>query len=127
MKYVFHVAFITLIVIGWLADSVDYPNIALLVWTGALVAVSIMLYRLREQNRAWYGALEFVIAIVGFFMLLKALHDNYHGAADAPTIVRMGLLFAAIYVMVRALDNISAGLRGTNTQSLWDSFLKLGS
>jgi len=126
MKYIFHIAFIALIVIGRLADSADYPNTALLVWTAALVAVSIMLYRLREQNRAWYGALEFVIAAASFFMLLKGLHDNYRGAADAPIIVRMGFLFAAIYVMVRAFDNIGAGFKGTKTEGRWNSFFKLG-
>ena len=127
MKYASNVAFLVLILLGWLADSADYPTIAIAVWSVSLVAVSVMLYRLREQYRAWYGALEFVIALAGFSIVLKGLHENYRGSADAPLLARIGFLFAAIYVMVRALDNIGAGLKkGSKLQAKWNAIFQIG-
>lgn len=35
----------------------------------------------------------------------------------------MALLFASVYVMIRALDNIGAGLKGTEAGKSWDSAL----
>jgi hypothetical protein len=41
--------------------------------------------------------------------------------ADQPLTTRMALLFASVYVMIRALDNIGAGLKGTKSGEWWEA------
>jgi hypothetical protein len=114
-----------LLAVGAVADGLNAPTVALLIWTMALCIISGLLYRAREQSRVVYGALEFVVALIGFFYLLRSLHDNFHGAGEAPIITRMGLMLAAIYVMVRALDNIGVGLKGTKLEGRWKAIFQI--
>ncbi|QQO23859.1 hypothetical protein JJB98_30275 [Bradyrhizobium diazoefficiens] len=92
-----------------------------IVATFAVFSIALMLYRLREKWRLFYGLLELGVSIIGGFLVLQSFASNSHGIADQPLITRMALLFASVYVMIRALDNISAGLKGSEAGEWWDS------
>jgi hypothetical protein len=83
-----------------------------------------MLYRLRERHRVWYGCLESLVALAGVVYLLKGLAENLHDMADAPLVARMAVIFAAVYVMVRALDNIGSELKDSKVAGRWNWILK---
>jgi hypothetical protein len=89
--------------------------------TFAVFSIAVLLYRLREKGRFFYGLLELAVSIIGGFLVLQSFAMNSHGVADQPLITRMALLFASVYVMIRALDNIGTGLKGTQAGEWWDS------
>lgn len=89
--------------------------------TFAVFSIAVLLYRLREKRRLFYGVLELVVAIISGFLVLQSFAQNSHGVADQPLITRMALLLASVYVMIRALDNIGAGLKDTEAGQWWDS------
>jgi hypothetical protein len=89
--------------------------------TLAIFSIAVLLYRLRERKRLFYGLLELAVSIVGGFLVLQSFASNSHRIAEEPLITRMALLFAAIYVMIRALDNIGTGLKGSPAGEVWES------
>lgn len=92
-----------------------------IVSTFAVFSIAVLLYRLREKRRLFYGLLELVVSIVSGFLVLQSFSLNYHGIADQPLITRMALLLASVYVMIRALDNIGTGLKGTPAGERWEA------
>jgi hypothetical protein len=88
--------------------------------TVAVFSIAVLLYRLREKKRLFYGLLELGVSIISGFLVLQTFASNSHGIAEQPLITRMALLFASVYVMIRALDNIGTGLRGTEAGEWWD-------
>jgi hypothetical protein len=92
-----------------------------IVATLAVFSIAVLLYRLREKKRLFYGLLELGVSIISGFLVLQSFAANSHGVADQPLITRMALLFASVYVMIRALDNIGVGLKGTEAGEWWES------
>jgi hypothetical protein len=123
----FLLAYLVLVALGGFAGWGGAHNVALALWTLSLLVMSAMLYRLREMWRAWYGGMEFGVALVGFFLVLKSFYENLHGMADESILTRMAILFAAVYVMIRALDNIGTGLKGTKFEGRWKAIFQIGS
>jgi hypothetical protein len=100
-----------LLIAGWAGLMFDYPRIGLAICTAAVLPVAANLYRLRCKDKFTYGIFELVVA-VGFFYFLSV--GFYEKPAEPMTVQlitgRVLTFFAAIYFMVRALDNIGQGL-----------------
>jgi hypothetical protein len=95
MRFVLGIAaaFSSLLALGALALRLEAPIIAFIIWTLCLTLLSVLFCRLREKDRVWYGGFEFIVVLVGFFLVLKSLHENLAGG---PVLTRMGLLFASV-------------------------------
>lgn len=83
----------------------------LVVLSISAVPLAGMFYWVRRRHRLSYGITEMLIAIAGLYVLMlgivfKAEPEPYAGLIGARAITFM----AAVYVMVRAFDNIGEGL-----------------
>lgn len=84
--------------------------------TGAVLPIAASLYRLRCKNKVAYGSFELVVAIGFFYFLTLGIYkEAYQPLTLELLLSRMLTFFAAIYFMVRALDNIGQGLTGASS------------
>jgi hypothetical protein len=115
MKIILICAFVMLafIVLGQIAMFANAPHVAVALWSLALLAIGVLLYRLRSRNRLWYGGLEFLVALAASYFVLLNLYQNAALITVELILGRMVILLAAVYVMVRALDNIGGALPQT--------------
>lgn len=126
-----------------------YPGLSIAVMTYSyaltvsLLFAGVALYALRRSFRLLYGAVEIAIAIVVIYISFKAsaliidslgaqvvirVFGNEQSVRLPPTSQEYERAFssilqvaAALYILVRGLDNISAGLpTGSRAQVLWD-------
>jgi hypothetical protein len=112
MKVILIGAFVMLglIALGQIAMYAGAPHLAIAFWSLALLAIGVLLYRLRLRNRLWYGGLELLVALTALYFVLLNLYQHEAPLTWELIVSRMVILFAAIYVTVRALDNIGAAL-----------------
>ena len=95
---------------------------ALAIWTLAVLPLAAALYRLRRRNRVWYGGFELTIAVGFFYFLLVGIDSGWPKPMSLELILnRMLTFFAAIYFMVRALDNIGEGLAASKFKQRRDT------
>lgn len=97
--------------LGQAAMSGGAPHIAIGLWCFAMLAIGLLFYRLRLRSRLWYGGFELLIALAASYFVLLNLYQHAAGLAVQTLIGRIIILFAAVYVMVRALDNVGQALR----------------
>jgi len=112
MKIIITCAFVMLLLItlGQAAMYANAPHLAIALWSLALLAIGVALYRLRLRNRLWYGGFELVVALAASYFVLLNLYQHVAPFAAELIVTRMVILFGAVYVMVRALDNIGGAL-----------------
>jgi hypothetical protein len=68
-----------------------------------ILVVGILLYLLRERKRVWYGCVEVVFAIAyGLYAINKVETVGY---------IETISIIAAVYLVVRGIDNIVEGLK----------------
>ena len=97
------------------------PRLSLFVLSLSAVPIAAMLYWVRRKHRLSYGITEMMMAIAGLYALMLAIvfkdapADGYLSLISERTISFM----AAVYVMVRAFDNIGEGLPARFAQ-VWD-------
>lgn len=88
------------------------PRGALFVLSLSAVPIAAMFYWVRRRHRLAYGITEMVMAVSGLYALMLAIvfkdasASSFLGQVSTRTISFM----AAVYVMVRAFDNIGEGL-----------------
>jgi hypothetical protein len=92
-----------------------------LFWSLAATPFAVAFYRMRDINRGMYGAFELLIAFASLYVGIWRF-------ASAPSPISFEhvatvwlFLWLAIYFMVRALDNIGVGLRGSKYEVLWQA------
>lgn len=89
------------------------PHIAVAVCTFSMLAVAAGLYRLRSMNRLMYGLFELFIALGFFYFLVLGMLEAPREPMTMRLLTSRALtMFAAVYFMVRAFDNIGQGLTG---------------
>jgi uncharacterized protein with PQ loop repeat len=113
-------ALLLLAAMGELAQLAGSRPIALAIWTLAVLPVTISLYRMRRRERIWYGCLEMAVAFGFFYFLLVGFDSEVPISAQLIT-NRTLIMFAAIYFMVRALDNIGEGLPASKFKQHWEA------
>ncbi|ACI54420.1 hypothetical protein Rleg2_1126 [Rhizobium leguminosarum bv. trifolii WSM2304] len=94
------------------------------IYTGSL---GIVLYWIRENARLLYGLLEIVFAMVLIEFTVVNLLLSGHGPKIEDgfqmlfrTAGASAQFFGGLYVLVRGLDNVGQGLRGTRFEKTWD-------
>jgi hypothetical protein len=87
------------------------PHAALILATLAMLPVAVSFYRLRLRYRLWYGCFELAVALGFFYFLLVNFFASGRPFEFELVTGRSLALFAAIYFMIRALENIRAGLK----------------
>jgi hypothetical protein len=102
--------------------------VLLFVWVAGFIFVGIGLYMVRRGARLIYGILE---TMAGIGAIVAALINTIRILATKPEenlfigqnrFVAVFLLAAAIYVLVRGLDNIGEGLvDGSMAQKRWNA------
>jgi hypothetical protein len=123
----------TCFLIGWILTE-RFPSfegsvwVLLIVWVTGLIFVGIGLYMVRRGARLIYGILE---TMAGVGAIVAALINTIRILATKPEesffigqnrFVAFFLLAAAIYVLVRGLDNIGEGLAdGSKAQRKWNA------
>jgi hypothetical protein len=70
-----------------------------------------------------YGLLELVVGVVGAYFVLRSMSGDANGLTDSVLYLRMTLMFASVYVIVRAFDNIGVGLKGTRFEPHWKKLI----
>ena len=85
----------------WVKSS---GNAGLAVGTASLLAIGIALYLLRARKRRLYAATELAFAAVAAFFAVR----NLQQADTVPALLQMA---AAVYLVVRGLDNFAQGHR----------------
>ncbi|WP_441242532.1 hypothetical protein [Tardiphaga sp. 768_D3_N2_1] len=96
-------------------------RMSLFVLSLSAVPIAAMFYWVRRKHRLSYGITEMMMAIVGLYALMLAIvfkdapADGYLSIISTRTIS----FIAAVYVMVRAFDNIGEGLPARFTR-VWD-------
>jgi hypothetical protein len=113
------IAMFGLLGLGWWAVKVGAVYEGLAICTVAMFVLAIVLYRLRQRNRIWYGGFELLVSLLAFYVGLLTFYESSTPASLQLIVGRILIMFAAIYVMVRALDNIGTGLRGTKFEKRW--------
>ena len=94
--------------------------------TASLVFAGVALYQLRRAFRLYYGLIEIAVGVLLLYLTVKILlygHSQLSGYfSDNERKLSVSLqIGAALYVLVRGLDNICAGLRpGSWTRKCWD-------
>jgi hypothetical protein len=73
-----------------------------------------MFYRMRSKTKLLYGILELLAAVGFFYFLLLGMQEKSVEKTIELIANRMLTIFAAVYFMVRAFDNIGQGLSGQN-------------
>jgi hypothetical protein len=112
MKVVIICALLMLAFIG-LGQAAVYkaaPHLAIASWSLALLTLGVLFYRLRIRNRLWYGGFELIVALAASYFILLNLYQHAPGLTAEIVVSRMIILFAAVYVIVRALTNIGETL-----------------
>lgn len=114
----------TLLFVAAVMLSFGLRGAAVVAGTLAAVPIAAMLYRLRCNNKTAYGIFELIIATGFLYYLTLGMLEK---APDVMTVElitnRMLTLFAAVYFIVRALDNIGQGLSGTRGER-WKRFFE---
>ena len=95
------------------------PHAALIIGTLAMLPIAVTFYRMRLRNRLWYGGFELAVALGFFYFLVANFYENEKPFALDLVTGRMLTTFAAIYFMVRALENIGVGLQGSKYENGW--------
>jgi hypothetical protein len=67
------------------------------------IAFAIMLYRLRRNRPALYGMIEFIVACISIWTAVLLVHT------DNPSVKILSFM-GGVYILVRALDNLSKGV-----------------
>jgi hypothetical protein len=112
-----------LLALGKLVELSGAPFVGLIIWTLAIIWISTGFYRVRETSRLICGTAELMFGTIGVFLVLFSFYKNSQGVSDGPLIVRVALMLAAVYVVVRSLDNIGVGLKGTPLEGRWRKLL----
>jgi hypothetical protein len=82
--------------------------------TLAILPIAGGFYRLRCKTKLAYGVFELIVAVGFFYFLALSIYRGPYEPLTFELLVSRTLtFFAAIYFMVRALDNIGQGLSGT--------------
>ena len=93
------------------------------VWGLSTLPIAVILYWLRRAHRFYYGVFELIVALCFLYFVLAGMVFG-----EASRIFSVGLvfnrtvtLFAVVYFLVRALDNIGEGIRpGTFLEDRWN-------
>lgn len=104
------VVFVAYLNAGWLLNTI--PS-----WGPFLVApaLGLSLFAIRQRARLAYGSAELLVGI-GMSALVVFPPFDY-AAVD----MKVSLQFiAGLYVIVRGLDNIGVGIKGTKHEGLWN-------
>lgn len=104
-----------------IASSLLISNISLItstlpVW-GTIISLPVLgvaLYWCRSRYRLAYGAAEFIVGLVTSLNIFFPSFDYAHLQPIAVLQILGGL-----YIMVRGLDNIAQGIRGTKIEPTW--------
>lgn len=81
------------------------------------IAMGAMLYAWRGRSRLSYGVFEFVFAVL---LLVSTFWPTFdYNKLLLTDYLKMG---AAVYIMVRGLDNIGIGLKNTRWSTWWKKF-----
>jgi hypothetical protein len=99
--------------LGQCAMYEQAPDLAIVLWGVALLAIGVLLYRLRLRNRLWYGGFELLVTFVASYFVLLNLYEQATSLTMEIIVSRIIILFAAVYVMIGALDNIGEALPPT--------------
>lgn len=109
------------------ADAYRWPaflsiGLTLVCWVGALLVIGVYLYFLRCRHRLAYGVVE-VIAAIGIVTvtLVNTLTSFSRPIPNealwwASSFGPWLQLAAAVYILVRGLDNVGQGLRGPGAE-----------
>jgi hypothetical protein len=93
-----------------------YTDTTFVLATAAILPVAANLFRLRCRSKVAYGSFELLVAIGFFYFLALGMYKEAYQPLSVELLVsRMLTFFAAIYFMVRALDNIGQGLTGARS------------
>src|SRR4051794_2511270 len=102
-----------LLALATIALHFGYTDTMFFLATAAVLPIAANLYRLRCKNKLAYGVFELVVAIGFFYFLALGMYNAPYQPLTLEMLVsRMLTFFAAIYFMVRALDNIGQGVTG---------------
>jgi hypothetical protein len=91
-------------------------------WTLSMLPMGVLLYWLRCVHRLAYGMFEMIVSLgVLYFVLSSMVFTRPSTEMSLHLLTNRALtLFAVVYFMVRALDNIGEGLRpGTPMHARW--------
>jgi phosphate/sulfate permease len=94
-------------------------HVALTIGTLATLPVAVTFYRMRLQSRLWYGCFELAVSLGFFYFLVANFYENEKPFGLDLITGRILTIFAAIYFMVRALENIGVGLQGSKYEKRW--------
>lgn len=92
---------------GFVVDHADVWRVAIFLWLTGL-----FLYFVRSRLRLYYGVAETFFGVALSYMAFPKDTPEY-------TLVRWLSFFAALYVMVRGLDNIGKSLRNDTAIRVW--------
>ncbi|UFZ06953.1 hypothetical protein LQG66_11885 [Bradyrhizobium ontarionense] len=113
-----------LLIVGAAILSFGYARLGITFCTAGTVLTAVNFYRLRCRNKLIYGLFEMATAMAFFYFLALGLYEKPYEPMRVELIVGRALtFFAAIYFMVRALDNIGQGLRGDRA-TRWKLFFE---
>lgn len=96
----------------------------IMVYIAVTIVVALFFYMLRCRRQLWYGVCEIIVAFVVIYLAFK---PPYTALALAQGYSPIGIqvqhyygLLAGIYIFVRGMDNIRAGLPVT-CRTRWDN------
>jgi hypothetical protein len=92
-----------------------------LFWSLAATPFAVAFYRMRDINRVYYGAFELLIAFASLYVGIWRFASTPSPMSFEHVATVWLFLWVAIYFMVRALDNIGVGLRGSKYEVRWQS------
>jgi hypothetical protein len=117
------IAAFILIGFGALAQAMTDGSslVALIAWAFACMFIAAMLYSVRRTKRWIYGIVEGAFALL--FCLGVLLVARYGVPVDGLSVTNVGArmlaLMGAVYVAVRAYDNVGEGLPHGSTMAMW--------
>jgi len=94
-------------VTGFVLDHADVWRVAIVLWM-----IGLLLYFVRSRYRLCYGVAETFFGVILSYMAFPKDSPDY-------TLVKWLSFFAALYVMVRGLDNIGKSLRNDTAIRVW--------
>jgi hypothetical protein len=127
MKFIFisTAVMLALLAIATIALVFGLTNTMFAFATAAVLPIAGTLYRLRCNSKFVYGVFELLVAAGFFYFLALGIYRAPYQPLTLELLVsRMLTFFAAIYFMVRALDNIGQGLDGARSLR-WKQFFGL--
>jgi hypothetical protein len=95
-------------------------------WTLAVFPFAVAFYRMRDVNRLIYGAFELLIALASLYVGIWRFASTPSPMSFDHVATVWLFLWVAIYFMVRALENIGVGLRGSKYKMRWDAVFHPG-